>query len=109
MDFFAQKTHTESVECGNVAAVIAAQNRADSLFHFVCGLVRERHAKNVRRRNAHFLHEIQIAMRERFRLARSSSRHHAHIPLGGLHRLKLFLIQARTFHLKGIHNLSLHF
>ena len=69
MDFFAQELHAKAVERRNVAAVVAAQNRADALFHFGSSLVRERHAENVRRRNAHLLHEIQIAVRERPGLA----------------------------------------
>ena len=69
MDFFSQELHAKAVERRNVAAVVAAQNRADALFHFGSSLVRERHAENVRRRNAHLLHEIQIAVRERPGLA----------------------------------------
>ena len=102
MDFFTQKAHAKAVERRNVAAVVSAQNRADSLFHFGSRLVRKRHAKDVRRRNSHFLHEIQVTVRQRPRLAGTRASHHAHVAFGRLDRLQLFLVQAGTFPFQGI-------
>ena len=104
VDFFTQETHTEPVERRNVAAIVPAENRTDTLFHFVRGLVRERHAKDVRRRNSHFLHEIQIAVRQCPCLAGASPSHNSHIALGRLDRIQLFFIQARTLPFQGFLN-----
>ena len=106
VNFFSQKPHAEPVERRNVAAIVAAQNRADSLFHFVGGLVRERHTKDVRRRNSHFLHEIQIAVRQRPSLAGTCASHHAHVAFGRLDGLQLFLVQSGTLPFQGFLNNS---
>ena len=105
VDFFAQELHAKAVERRNVATIIAAQNRSDALFHFGSRLVRERHTENIRRRNAHFLHEIQIAMRQRPSFTRPRPSHHAHVALSCRNRLKLLLVQAGTLPFKGVFNI----
>ena len=99
MDFFAQKAHAKAVERRNVAAVVAAQHRANALFHFVRGLVGKRDAQNVRRRNSHLLHQIQVTLGQRPGFTGPSPCHHAHKALGGFHRFPLFQIQAFQIHI----------
>ena len=92
MDFFAQESHAKTVKRRNVAAVVAAQHRTDALFHFVRSLVGKRDTKDVRRRNAHLFHQVQVTLGQRPGFTGPSPRHHAHKALGGFHRLSLFQI-----------------